>query len=110
MAGKFGLVDESDELPEVAQRKIDLSGFPPVVKRSPIDVARVDAVAASHGFVSREAISPPTRRRRTASTESARHLAIRMTETEYKRFVAYADLYELTYSGAIKKLLDLVDG
>ena len=107
MASKFGLADEVDESPEPSQRKIDLSGFAPVSKRTPIDVARADAAAATHGFVSREAPSPPVRRRRVASMEPARALAVRMLESEFRRFVAYADREELTYSAAIQKLLDL---
>lgn len=107
MAGKFGLVDEPDETPEQPTRMLDLSSFAPVSKRAPIDLARVDAAAASHGFVSREAPSPSPRRRRVATLAPARALAVRMLESEFRRFVAYADREELTYSDAIQKLLDL---
>lgn len=111
MSGKFGLMDDSDELDEGADGKIDLSGFAPVKKRSPIDVVEMDAAVAPHGFISRESTPVPVefgrQRRRTASPRTAtRYLAIRMDEPQYVRFLRYADRYELTYHEAIKKLLD----
>ncbi len=114
MSSKFGL-DEPDDVVARSDRKIDLSGFPPVQKRSPIDLAEIDAAAAPHGFVSREAVpvftaatARPGRRRRAVPAEPARHLAVRMVEAQYDRFVGYADRYKLTYHDAIKKLLDSV--
>ena len=112
MSSKFGLIDDTDDAVEPSERKIDLSGFAPVQKRSPIDLAQVDAAAAPHGFVSREAtpILPeaamPGRRRRAVPAEPVRHLAVRMIQSQYDRFVGYADRYQLTYHDAIKKLLD----
>jgi hypothetical protein len=112
MSSKFGLIDDADEVVERPEGKIDLSGFAPVQKRAPIDFAEVDAAAAPHGFVSREA--PPVmtgatthgRRRRAVPTEPTRHLAVRMVQSQYDRFVGYADRHKLTYHDAIMKLLD----
>ena len=114
MSSKFGLIDDPDDAVEPSERKIDLSGFAPVQKRSPIDLAEVDAAAAPHGFVSREAVpvitEPAThgRRRRAVPAEPTRHLAVRMVQSQYDRFVGYADRYKLTYHDAITKLLDAV--
>jgi hypothetical protein len=114
MSGKFGLMDDGDDAVEPPRGKIDLSGFARVQKRSPVDLVEVDAAAAAHGFVSREV--PPVltetpasgRRRRAVPSEPARHLAVRMVQSQYDRFVAYADRYKLTYHDAITKLLDAV--
>ncbi len=112
MSSKFGLMDDADEAVTPLEGRIDLSGFAPVQKRSPVDLAEVDAAAAPHGFVSREATpritesTPPGRRRRAVPAEPVRHLAVRMVESQYDRFVGYADRYQLTYHDAIKKLLD----
>ncbi|HMH16223.1 MAG TPA: hypothetical protein VK578_24210 [Edaphobacter sp.] len=112
MSSKFGLIDDADDVVEHSEGKIDLSGFAPVQKRSPIDLAEVDAAAAPHGFVSREAapvITEPAthgRRRRAVPSEPTRHLAVRMVQSQYDRFVGYADRYKLTYHDAITKLLD----
>jgi len=114
MSSKFGLIDDTDDAVEPSERKIDLSGFAPVQKRSPIDLAEVDAAAAPHGFVSREAVpvvaeaATPGRRRRAVPSEPTRHLAVRMVQSQYDRFVGYADRYKLTYHDAITKLLDAV--
>ena len=73
---------------------------------------QVDAAAAPHGFVSREAVpviteaATPGRRRRAVPSEPTRHLAVRMVQSQYDRFVGYADRYQLTYHDAITKLLD----
>ena len=48
----------------------------------------------------------PGRRRRAVPAEPVRHLAVRMIQSQYDRFVGYADRYQLTYHDAIKKLLD----
>jgi hypothetical protein len=112
MSSKFGLIDDPDDVVERLEGKIDLSGFAPVQKRAPIDLAAVDAAAAPHGFVSREAASVITeaaahgRRRRAVPSEPTRHLAVRMVQSQYNRFVSYADRYKLTYHDAITKLLD----
>jgi hypothetical protein len=105
-------MDDADEGLRPSDGKIDLSEFAPVKKRSPVDLAAVDAAAAPHGFVSREATPrvaesiTPGRRRRAVPAEPVRHLAVRMVESQYDRFVGYADRYQLTYHDAIKKLLD----
>jgi hypothetical protein len=112
MSSKFGLIDDRDDVVEQSEGKIDLSGFAPVKKRYPIDLAEVDAAAAPHGFVSREAApvvaeaASPGRRRRAVPSEPTRHLAVRMVKSQYDRFVGYADRYKLTYHDAITKLLD----
>ena len=114
MSSKFGLIDDPDDVVERSEGKIDLSGFAPVKKRSPIDLAEVDAAAAPHGFVSREAApvfaeaASPGRRRRAVPSEPTRHLAVRMVQSQYDRSVGYADRYKLTYHDAITKLLDAV--
>jgi hypothetical protein len=111
MNSKFGLMDDADVIGQ-SEGKIDLSGFAPVQKRSPIDLVEVDAAAAPHGFVSREAApvatetAAPGRRRRAVPAEPTRHLAVRMVVSQYDRFVGYADRYKLTYHDTIKKLLD----
>jgi hypothetical protein len=113
MRSKFGLIDDADDAVVRPEGKIDLSGFAPVQKRSPINFAEVDAAAAPHGFVSREAgpvandaITTHGRRRRAVPAEPTRHLAVRMVQSQYDRFVGYADRYKLTYHDAITKLLD----
>jgi hypothetical protein len=111
MSSKFGLDPDVDV--ERSDGKLDLSGFAPVQKRSPIDFAQVDAAAAPHGFVSREAVpaiaeaaATPGRRRRAVPAKPTRHLAVRMVQSQYDRFVGYADRYKLTYHDAITRLLD----
>lgn len=112
MSSKFGLISDADDAPERSDGRIDLSGFAPVQKRSPVNFAEMDAAAAPYGFVSREAAPAITggathgRRRRAVPSEPTRHLAVRMVESQYDRFVGYADRYKLTYHDAIKRLLD----
>jgi hypothetical protein len=123
MSNKFGLVDDPEDRSLTRPGGIDLSSFEPVKRRAPINLVEVDAAAAPHGFVSREAVPPSvvdnlpmsstsTRpatahiRRRVARAEPSRSLAVRMVVPEYDRFVAYADRHQLTYHEAIKKLLD----
>jgi hypothetical protein len=113
---KFGLMDDDVSESSGASQTLSekLTAFPAVRARAPIDLAAVDAAAAPHGFVSREATSSPVqavphgRRRRAVPvpTEPTRHLAIRLVESQYNRFLAYADLHKLTYHDALKKLLD----
>ena len=107
---KFGLEPEESEAAgqDLAQR---LAAFPPVPPRQRIDLAAVDAAAAPHGFISREAgaidssaLSP--RRRRIGVPEATRHLAVRLTLSQYDLFVAYADRHQLTYQNALVKLLE----
>jgi hypothetical protein len=111
MSSKFGLLDDPTE-GEIPDGRIDLSGFPPVQRRAPIDLVQVDAAAAHHGFISREAtpivadLPPARRRRRAVPAEATRYLAIRMVESQHSRFINFADKYELTYHDAIKALLD----
>lgn len=111
---KFGLLDEGeDEATELATFSEKLASFPPAASKHRIDVAAMDAAAAPHGFVSREAgVSPSPiqlqqgRRRRISSSEPTRHLAIRLTASQYDRFVAYADRHKLTYHDALARLLN----
>ena len=124
MSNKFGLAsDPENELFRLIKARLIYRVFQPVKKRTPIDLVEVDAAAAPHGFVSREAISSPVVantpisapvarpatvnvRRRVARAEPSRSLAVRMVVPEYDRFVAYADRHQLTYHEAIRKLLD----
>lgn len=120
---KFGLMhneEPQDSAADLARLDEKLAAFPPVSPRQRIDVAAVDAAAAEHGFVSREPASAPPapampgnwpishsgRRRRIAQTEPTRHLAIRLTLSQYDRFVAYADRHQVTYHDALSRLLD----
>ena len=110
---KFGLLDESESGPEEAESFSEkLASFPLATPKHRIDIAAIDAAAAAHGFVSREAVPlpPPVqlsgRRRRVVPVEATRHLAIRLAESQYDRFVAYADRHRLTYHDALARLLD----
>jgi hypothetical protein len=110
---KFGLLDdESGTRAEEQEVTISerIAAFPPVRSRGHVDFAAIDAAAAQHGFVSREISEAHEtrsgRRRRTVPSEPTRHLAIRLTETAYDRFVAYADRHKLTYHEALIHLLD----
>ena len=111
---KFGLLDEEEaEATEAASFSERLASFPPAAPKHRIDIAAMDAAAAPHGFVSREVSTAPPlsqlqqgRRRRLLSSEPTRHLAIRLTTTQYERFVAYADKHKLTYHDALARLLD----
>jgi hypothetical protein len=112
---KFGLIEDetdniSSEIPSLSDR---LSAFPSVRPRLPIDLKAVDAAAAPHGFISREASIPSeeilrSRRRRAIPAEPTRHLAIRLISSQYDRFVAYADRHKITYHEAISRLLDSI--
>lgn len=109
---KFGLL-EPEEPNSESRLSEKLSSFPITRQRHELDVEAADAAAARHGFVSREAsaplLSPETtrgRRRRANPPEPTRHLAIRLTEHQYGRFVAYADKHKLTYHDALSRLLD----
>ena len=110
---KFGLLDDDEpqeERPESFSER--LASFPVAAPKHRIDVAAADAAAAPHGFISREAVQTPAlvqssgRRRRIVPVEATRHLAIRLAESQYDRFVAYADRHRLTYHDAIARLLD----
>ena len=112
---KFGLLDDDEELgPDVGQSLSEkLAAFPLAAPRHAVDLAAVDAAAAPHGFISREAgpaqgsgSGTHGRRRRVIATEPTRHLAIRLTASQYERFVAYADRHKLTYHDALARLLD----
>lgn len=108
---KFGLeadgVEDENKSHDFATR---LATFPPAAPRPRLDLPAVDAAAAPHGFVSREAAQfvagPQGRRRRLGNVEPTRHLAIRLTISQYQRFVAYADEHQLTYHDALAKLLE----
>jgi len=107
---KFGLLDD-DNASQSSTLLDKIAQFPPVRPRSTVDLAAFDAAAAPHGFVSREAPpstqpAPVARRRRAIPSEPTRHLAIRLTESSYARFVAYADRQKLTYHDALASLMD----
>ena len=109
---KFGLLDDVAALPK-EQSSFTISdriaAFPPVRSRGAIDFAAIDAAAAPHGFTSREssqARDSSSGRRRRLPSEPTRHLAIRLSQSAYDRFVAYADRHKLTYHEALIRLLD----
>lgn len=117
---KFGRMDDPQEPADApsstALLSEKLASFPIAAPRHRIDVAAMDAAAAAHGFVSREAPSNLTpapitagRRRRIVPVEPTRHLAIRLTASQYDRFVAYADKHKLTYHDALAHLMDTCD-
>ena len=111
---KFGLMDDDEDLDPATPRSLSdkLASFPAAAPKHRIDLIAADAAAAPHGFTSREpspymtAPRAPSRRRRLAPVEPTRHLAIRLTESQYERFVAYADRHKLTYHDALARLLD----
>ena len=84
-----------------------LASFPPSTPRTGINLAEVDAAAAPHGFISREA--GKGRKRRVVPSEPKRQLSIMMPVSKYERFVAYADRHRLTYEEAISQFLDRVE-
>jgi hypothetical protein len=98
---KFGLEMEPDAAPrsDLADR---LASFPPSVAKTAINLAEVDAAAASLGFTSREA----GRKRRVVPSEPKRQLSIMMPVSKYNRFVAYADRHRLTYEETISRFLE----
>jgi hypothetical protein len=111
MNNKFGLMDEESEAPVRESTMSDrLASFGAVRSRGAVDLAAIDAAAAQHGFISREAgeagAAMKGRRRRSIPSEPTRHLAIRLTESAYNRFVAYADRHELTYHDALSRLMN----
>ena len=109
---KFGLLEEGvAESPRAPTLSETIATFPAAKPRTGVDLAAIDAAAARHGFVSREASDsidnrPQGRRRRAIPTEPTRHLAVRLTASAYDRFVAFADRHKLTYHDALINLLD----
>jgi hypothetical protein len=102
---KFGFDPEDDSM-EVSKNDLanKLASFPPSAPKTAIDLAAVDAAAAPHGFISREA--GKSRKRRVRPTEPKRQLSVMLPESKYNRFVAYADRHRLTYEEAISRFLD----
>jgi hypothetical protein len=119
--GKFGFIPENEEpAPDLA-----LQFEPTPVDRPAHSLLESDRLAETAGFASRErgspieasimqsgkaSASPPPeamRRRRVNREHATRALAIRMTETQFARFLRYADRHELTYSDTIAHLLDI---
>jgi len=102
--GKFGFIPEEEEPKDLA-----LSFEPTPVARPFHSIVESDRVAETAGFASRERSGPAEkpRRRRVSREYAARALAIRMTESQFARFLRYADRHELTYSDAISHLLDI---
>lgn len=102
--GKFGFIPEEEESKDLA-----LSFEPTPVARPFHSVVESDRVAEKVGFTSREpnGSAEKPRRRRVSREYATRALAIRMTESQFARFLRYADRHELTYSDAISHLLDV---
>jgi len=105
---KFGLdLEPESTVPAASDLASKLANFPPSSPKTAIDLKAADAVAASLGFVSREAT--PRRRRRVVPTEPKRQLSILMPVSKYERFVAYADRHRLTYEEVISRFLETAD-
>jgi len=105
MSSKFGLPLE-ENTPKPDTLAASLRTFPTSSPRPvPAALRELDTAAAQHGFVSREGPAPARRRRRVA-TEITRHLAMRVPESTYNRFLQYADKLQMTYHDALKKLLE----
>lgn len=101
---KFGLDMENDAVEEAQSNLASkLANFPPSSPKTTIDLVAVDAAAAVHGFISREAGGG--RRRRVVPSEPKRQLSIMLPESKFQRFVAYADKHRLTYEEALSRLL-----
>ena len=103
--GKFGFIPEEEEHPQ----DLALQFEPTPVHRPAHSILESDLQAEAAGFASRERAAPvePPRRRRVNREPATRALAIRMTESQFARFLRYADRHELTYSDTIAHLLDI---
>jgi hypothetical protein len=103
--GKFGFIPEEEDPPE----DLALQFEPTPVHRPQHSIQESDRMAEAAGFASREPGVPaePMRRRRVNREPATRALAIRMTESQFTRFLRYADRHELTYSDTIAHLLDI---
>ena len=102
---KFGLdLDPQEAVAEKNDLASKLANFPPSIAKTSVDLVAMDAAAATHGFISREAT--PRRRSRVVPSEPKRQLSILMPISRYDRFVAYADENRMTYEEAINHLLD----
>jgi hypothetical protein len=86
-----------------------LKQFTPTPPRSKVDPAEVDAAGARHGFTSREPSPAATRKRRKIAKEPSRDLSFRLGDSEFDRFVAFADKYRLTYQEAVVYLLRIAE-
>ena len=102
--GKFGFIPEEEEPKDLA-----LSFEPTPVARPFHSVVESDRMAEAAGFASRERSAPVEKplRRRVNREHATRALAIRMTESQFARFLRYADRHQLTYNDAISLLLDV---
>jgi hypothetical protein len=107
---KFGLDNSEEEVIPASPVNLTakLATFPVVrsPRRAQIDIPAMDEAAATHGFTSREA--GVRRRRRRLPTEETRHLAMRVTKSEYDRFEAYADDHKMLYAEALTHLMNSV--
>ena len=103
--GKFGFIPEEEE----NSQDLALQFEPTPIDRPRHSILESDRLAETAGFASRErspTIEAP-RRRRINREHATRALAIRMTESQFARFLRYADRHELTYSDTISNLLDI---
>jgi hypothetical protein len=101
---KFGFTPEEPP----SEKDLALQFQPTPISRNNLAIQDVDRVAEAAGFSSRER-GPATvapRRRRSVAPQPSRHLAIRMPEPLFNRFLRYADKHQLTYNDAIAQLLD----
>ena len=90
--------------------KDKIASFTTTRPRPSLNLAEVDAVAAPHGFSSREPVKPRMRRRLGAvDNEPTRHLAMRCRASVYERFLRFADREQLHYHDALERLLEIAE-
>ena len=107
----FGLTPEPDSSEPKAKVSTDLlADFEPrKVSRPAPDLSESDRAAKAAGFTSREPVSipyeRPTRRNRRPP-EQSHPLSIRTPDSILRRFIAYADERNMSYSQALESLLN----
>ncbi|MBB5061623.1 hypothetical protein HDF16_006359 [Granulicella aggregans] len=103
---------EAEEPPDGASLREMLAKVPVSKPRPHLSPDISDKLATTHGFASRDHSDrflggiPVRRPVRGTTSEETKQLAIRMPVSLYKDFLAFADGRRLTYSEAIRALLD----
>lgn len=113
MSNFLDLEDRDRPSPERSKLRELLASVPTSTPRPHLDPKVSDQLASQHGFSSRDHSSEliglqdlSRRNPRGASAERTKQLSIRMPISLYTEFLAYADKSRLTYSEAIRSLLD----